>query len=95
MKAYTIRATVFAVVAALAMTGAASAGQTQAEREMAKSKAGTKAGNVERVQPLDPNSWEYRLAMETGNLPSGGGLQGAVPTVEIGGLVYRIGIDTQ
>lgn len=99
MKADTIRVAVFAVVAALAMTGAAFAGQTQAEREMVKSKAGAKAGNVERVQPPDTYSYEYRSAMETGNLPpealkSGGVLRGPVPTVEIGGLGYRLGIDT-
>jgi hypothetical protein len=47
-------------------------------------------------------SWEYQAAMETGSLPAGSIDAGKAakdsadkpPLVEIGGIVYRIGIDT-
>ena len=46
-------------------------------------------------------TWEYQWALETGNLPSETGKPAAkpdsyrdIPTIELGGLVYRVGIDT-
>jgi hypothetical protein len=57
----------------------------------------------EATKAPEPGTWEYQWAMETGTLPSTGSakpqnesrLAGEpVPTVEIGGLVYRVGIDT-
>jgi hypothetical protein len=89
------------VVAAVTMAVPAFAGQTQTEREMPKGNLGGRAGHDARVQAPDPNDWEYRVAMETGSLPSdvgafnaAGGSVAGIPTVEIGGTVYRIGIDT-
>ncbi|MCR4308893.1 MAG: hypothetical protein NUW14_02550 [Deltaproteobacteria bacterium] len=73
------------VVAAVTMAVPAFAGQAQTAKV---------------IRP-DPNAWEYQGAMETGNLPSSSGviksasgLAENVPTVEYGGNVYRIGIDT-
>jgi hypothetical protein len=90
------------VVAAVTMAAPAFAGQTQAEREMSKGKEVGKVGFETRALVPDPNDWEYRSAMETGNLPSDAGVLSAgsapaadVPKVDYGGVVYRIGIDTQ
>ena len=54
-----------------------------------------------RVITPDPNDWQYREAMEKGNLPSdvdalkaGSGPEADLPMVESGGNIYRIGIDT-
>lgn len=101
MKANLARMAVLAV-AAVTMAAPAFAGQTQAERQMSKGDLGGKAGHEARVRTPDPNDWEYRVALETGSLPSGEGALNAgngaaavVPTVEIGGVVYRIGIDTK
>ena len=101
MKTYTARVAVLAVLAAFTMVGSAFAGQTQAEREMSREKV---AGNAKIGAPapvLDSNSWEYRVAMETGNLPSGagastlaGGSAGEFTTVEFSGRIYRVDIDT-
>jgi len=73
------------VVAAVTMAMPAFAGQSQ----------------TSRVFTPDPNDWQYREAMETGNLPSGSeavkvesGLAENVPTVESAGNIYRIGVDT-
>jgi hypothetical protein len=100
MKANLMRLAVL-VVAAVTMAAPAFAGQTQAEREMSKGNLGGKAGHEARVRTPDPNDWEYRVAMETGSLPSDVGAFKAesgsaadIPTVEIGGVVYRVGIDT-
>jgi len=100
MKTNLVRMAVLAV-AAVTMTAPAFAGQSQAERHMSKGDPGGKAGHEARVRTPDPNDWEYRVAQETGSLPSGEGALNAgngaaavVPTVEIGGVVYRIGIDS-
>ena len=51
----------------------------------------------------EPGSWEYRWALETGTLPASDAgkpqkdsarADAQVATVEIGGRVYRVGIDT-
>jgi hypothetical protein len=83
------------------MVGSAFAGQTLAEREMSKGNLDGKVGHEVRVWTPEPNDWEYRVALETGNLPpeagalnAGSGTAANVPTVEIGGIVYRVGIDT-
>ena len=61
------------------------------------------AGQAETARMItpDPNDWQYREAMETGNLPSdsgaikaGSGPAESVPTVKYAGNIYRIGIDT-
>lgn len=93
MKTNTARMAVFAVLAAITMVGSAFAGQTQAEREMAP----RQGADLESTQ-----GWQARVAMETGNLLSNDATQrksegvakAVFPTVEIGGVVYRIGIDT-
>jgi hypothetical protein len=93
MKTYTARMAVLAVLAAITMVGSAFAGQTQAERERALR---------QRADPESGLVWKVRPAMETGSvseenakqLKSEGGARTGVPTVEIGGVVYRIGIDT-
>ncbi|MHB8783485.1 MAG: hypothetical protein ACYDAX_08735 [Desulfobacteria bacterium] len=89
------------VVAAVTMAVPAFAGQAQAGLEMSKGKEVGKAAHEARVQTPDTNDWGYRSALETGNLPSqaivpstGSGPEANVPTVEIGGVVYRAGIDT-
>lgn len=61
------------------------------------------AADKETPQPL---TWEYQAAMETGSLPSSD-FEGSrtdaerpsvapemSPTIEVGGIVYRIGVDT-
>ena len=100
MKTNLVRMAVL-VVAAVTMAVPAFAGQTQAEREMPKANLDGKAAHEARVQTPDTNDWEYRSALETGNLPSeaivadaGRGPEANVPTVEVGGIVYRVGIDT-
>jgi hypothetical protein len=89
-------------VAVVTMAVPAFAGQTQSEREMPKGNAGGKAAHEARIQTPDTNDWGYRSALETGNLPSkvivpsaGSGREANVPTVEVGGIVYRVGIDTK
>lgn len=89
------------VVSAATMAVPAFAGQTQAEREMSKGNLGGKAAHEARVQTPDTNDRGYRSALETGNLPSeaivpdaGSGPEANVPKVEVGGIVYRVGIDT-
>jgi hypothetical protein len=101
MKTNLVRLAVL-VVAAVMMAAPAFAGQTQAEREMSKGKEVGKVGSETRAPAPDPNDWEYRSAMETGNLPFNVGALSAgsapaadVPKVDYGGVVYRIGIDTQ
>jgi len=92
MKTNLVRMMVL-VVAAITMAVPAFAGQTQAERERALR---------QRADPESALAWQVRPAMETGSLPvdnakqlkSEGGARTGVPTVEIGGVVYRIGIDT-
>jgi hypothetical protein len=80
-------------VAAITMAAPAFAGQTQAERERALR------------QLADPESalaWQMSPAVEAGSLSvdnakqlkSEGVAKAEVTTVEFGGLVYRIGIDT-
>ena len=92
MKTDRVRMAVL-VVAAATMAAPAFAGQTQAERERALR------------QSADPESalgWQIAPAKETGSLPPDDakqlkpedGAKAEVPTVEIGGRVYRIGIDT-
>lgn len=93
MKAHVAKTAVFAMIlAAIAVVGPAFAGQAQAEREQALR------------QIADPESrigWQVRAPLETGSLPAGEkhmgseiGSSGGFPTVEVGGTVYRIGIDT-
>lgn len=100
MKTNLVRMAVLAV-AVVTMALPAFAGQTQMEREMSKGNLGGKAAHEARVQNPDTNDWEYRSALETGNLPSeaivpsaGSGPEANVPTVEVGGIIYRVGIDT-
>lgn len=93
MKTYSAGMAVLAVLAVFTMAGSAFAGQTQAEREMALRQGADLASTQE---------WQARVAMETGSLPmanakeskSESGAKTEFPTVEIGGTVYRIGIDT-
>lgn len=93
MRTNLVRVAVLAVVAAFTMGGSAFAGQTQAEREWALQHG---------VDPESAMGWQIRPALEAGSLPAGnatkldpeGGARVEVPTVEIGGTVYRIGIDT-
>ena len=58
---------------------------------------------AEKVATPEPGTWEYRSAMETGALPSSqsvkpatekDGSKAAVPAIEVGGVTYRLGIDT-
>ncbi len=92
MKTNLVRTAVL-VVAAVTMAVPAFAGQTQAERERVLRQA---------VNPEGVVGLQFAPAKETGSLPaidakqwkSEGGAKTNVPTVEIGGLVYRIGIDT-
>lgn len=100
MKTNLVRMAVL-VLAAVTMAAPAFAGQTQAEREMSKGKEVGKVGSGTRALAPDPNDWQYREAMETGNLPSdsgaikaGSGPAESVPTVKYAGNIYRIGIDT-
>jgi len=93
MKTYTARMAVLAMLAAITMVGSAFAGQTQAERERAL----RWSANPESVV-----GWQERPALETGSLPVGGAKEmksegaekAGFPSVEIGGVLYRIGIDT-
>jgi hypothetical protein len=92
MKTNLVRMAVL-VVAAATMAAPAFAGQTQAERERALR---------ERADPESSQAWLVRPAMETGSLSVDNAKQlkseiaagPEVSTVEIGGTVYRIGIDT-
>ncbi len=92
MKANLVRMAVL-VVAAVTMAAPSFAGQTLAERERALR---------QEADPESAQGWQIRPAMETGSLSvdnakqlkSEGGARTEVPTVEIGGTVYRIGIDT-
>jgi len=92
MKTNLVRMAVL-VVAAVTMALPAFAGQTQAERE-----------KVLR-QEADPESalgWQIHPSLEAGSLPVNNAKQlksksvakMEVPTVEYGGIVYRVGIDT-
>lgn len=63
---------------------------------------GTAAQAEEKKAP-EPGTWRYQVALETGALPASesvkmqkeSGRTGAsVPAIEVGGIVYRIGIDT-
>jgi hypothetical protein len=93
MKTYAARVAVLVAAAVITMVGSAFAGQTQAERDMALRQRG---------DPESALGWQVSPALETGSVPVDGAKQlkseGAakteVPTVEIGGTVYRIGIDT-
>ncbi len=58
---------------------------------------------AEKPKAAETGSWEYRWALETGTLPASdaGKVQkdnartdAQVATVEIGGRVYRVGLDT-
>jgi hypothetical protein len=81
------------VLAAVTMVAPAYAGQTQAEREWTIK---------ENIDPESVLGWQVRPPVATGSLPadevrhmkSGSGATSQFPTVEIGGTVYRIGIDT-
>lgn len=98
MKTYTVWMAGL-VAAGVMMAGSAFAGQTQMERQMAKDNAAGKA-KVEAAQVPNPDDWEYRAAMETGNLPSVAGAlklaadSAGATTSEKYGIAYRIGIDT-
>lgn len=101
MKTYTARMAVLAVLAAITIVGSAFAGQTQAERDMSREKVAGKAKIGAPTPVFNSNIWEYRVGMETGNLPSGagaltlaGGSAGEFTTMEYSGRVYRVGIDT-
>jgi len=92
MKKNLVRMVVLAV-AVVTIALPAFAGQTQAEREMALR---------QRADPESALGWQIAPAKETGSLPPDDakqlkpedGAKAEVPTVEIGGRVYRIGIDT-
>lgn len=92
MKTNLVRMAVL-VVAAVTMAAPAFAGQTKAERERALR---------QRADPESALGGQIAPAKETGNLSaddakqlkSEGGARTEVPTMEIGGSVYRIGIDT-
>jgi hypothetical protein len=90
MKTNLVRMAVL-VVAAVTTAAPAFAGQTQAERDRALR---------QRADPESALGWQVRPALETGSLPADDAKQmksegrADVPTVEIGGTVYRIGIDT-
>lgn len=52
----------------------------------------------------EPNTWEYAVALEMGNLPADFSKvdtaknaisRDADPVIEVGGRVYRVGVDTQ
>lgn len=86
-----VRVAVFVLGAGLALSGTALAGQTQAERDWAKR---------QKADPESALGWNSRPALETGGLPSkgetvrsGSGKEEGIPTVEIGGRSYRVGID--
>ncbi len=58
---------------------------------------------AEKTKAPEPGTWEYRWALETGTLPASdvakaqtdsGRNDKSVATIEIGGRVYRVGIDT-
>ena len=94
MKAYAAGMFSLAMVlAAVTMVAPAYAGQTQAERERAL---------WQKTDPESALGWQVRPPEETGSLPanegrhmkSGSVATSQIPTVEIGGTVYRIGIDT-
>lgn len=93
MKTYTARVAVLAVSGAIAMAGSVFAGQTQAEREWVLGHG---------ADPESALGWQMRTPVEAGSLPadnarqltSEGAAKTEVPTVEIGGRIYRIGIDT-
>lgn len=64
--------------------------------------AGGTAMAGEEKAPV-PGTWEYRAALETGSLPTStpdkaaqasARVNSPAPTVEAGGVVYRVGIDT-
>ena len=92
MKTNMVRMTVL-MAAVVMMAGSAFAGQTQAERERALR---------HRADPESALGWQVRPALETGSVPADGAskmksegmAKTGVPTVEISGRVYRIGIDT-
>ncbi len=51
----------------------------------------------------EPGTWEYQAALETGKLPASdagtvrkasGPQSASVPTIKVGGVVYRVGVDT-
>ncbi len=57
---------------------------------------------VEKKAP-EIGTWQYGLALETGTLPASdsvkaskatGRADATVPVIEVGGRVYRVGIDT-
>lgn len=93
MKTYTARMAVLAVLGAITMAGSVFAGQTQEEREWTLR---------HRADPESVLGFQIRPPVEAGSLPadnagqlkSEGAAKTEVPTVEIGGRVYRIGIDT-
>ncbi len=67
---------------------------------MAWSGASLAAEKPEAKTP-EYGTWEYQMAMETGKLPSESSTFAAqsasaekIPTIEIGGVTYRIGVDT-
>lgn len=92
MKTKPVRMAVLAV-AAVMMATPAFAGQTQTERERALGRS---------ADPESAQGWQTRPTMEAGSLPvdnakqlkSVSAAKTEVPTVEIGGVVYRIGIDS-
>jgi hypothetical protein len=93
MKTYTARMTVLVAAAVIMMAGSVFAGQTQAEREWALR---------HRADPESALGFKVRPPVETGSVPadnarqlkSEGVAKAGAPTVEIGGRVYRVGIDT-
>ncbi len=62
--------------------------------------AGGTAMAADKTAP-EPGSWEYQAALETGALPASdrameesAQVNSPAPTVEVAGVVYRVGIDT-
>ena len=91
MKTYTFRKAGLVAAVVITMAGSAYAGwDQQADRD----------NDLRQTDPESVLGQEIRPALETGSLPadhdmvSEGSAKSEVPTVEIGGFVYRIGIDT-
>ena len=92
MKTYTVGMAGLVAAAVITLAGSAFAGQTQAERENA---LGQKSDTESML------GWQIRPALEAGSLPADhakaskpeSAAKTEPATVEIGGIVYTIGLD--